>query len=163
MLGSAYWYRPMAAMVIMAASTVFMTQSPSGAQDEVKPVRALLVIGGCCHDYNKQKDLITQGISKFANVQWKIAYDSINGTTVPHRQRRRVRGAGRRGDEGGGVGVAGLPGVGVPGVGVVGAEAPVSPACAPDEPPKRSLSAASSEPAQAILSPKATATADRRG
>lgn len=49
------------------------------AQDD-KPIRALLVLGGCCHDYSKQKDLITQGISKRANVQWVIAYDPDTGT-----------------------------------------------------------------------------------
>jgi len=40
-----------------------------------KPIRALLVIGGCCHDYAKQKDILTKGISERANVEWTIAYD----------------------------------------------------------------------------------------
>jgi type 1 glutamine amidotransferase len=46
----------------------------AGLQDE-KPIRALLVIGGCCHDYEKQKDVITKGVSARANVAWKIAYE----------------------------------------------------------------------------------------
>jgi type 1 glutamine amidotransferase len=45
-----------------------------------QPIRALLVIGGCCHDYEKQKDILTQGISARANVQWTIAYDPDKGT-----------------------------------------------------------------------------------
>lgn len=45
-----------------------------------EPIRALLVLGGCCHDYKTQQTLITQGISKRANVRWKIAYDSDTGT-----------------------------------------------------------------------------------
>ena len=49
------------------------------AQDD-KPIRALLVLGGCCHDYEKQKDIITKGISERANVQWSIAYDPDKGT-----------------------------------------------------------------------------------
>jgi type 1 glutamine amidotransferase len=48
--------------------------------DEPKPIRALLVIGGCCHDYAKQKDILTQGISARANVQWVIAYDPDTST-----------------------------------------------------------------------------------
>jgi len=48
------------------------------AQDQ--PVRALLVIGGCCHDYAVQKDLLTKGISARANVQWTIAYDPDKST-----------------------------------------------------------------------------------
>ena len=50
------------------------------AADEPKPIRALLVIGGCCHDYEKQKDILTKGISARANVQWVIAYDPDKGT-----------------------------------------------------------------------------------
>ncbi len=48
--------------------------------EDSKPVRALLVIGGCCHDYAKQKDLLTKGVSSRANVQWAIAYDADKGT-----------------------------------------------------------------------------------
>ena len=33
------------------------------AADDAEPIKALLVIGGCCHDYDKQKDLLTKGIS----------------------------------------------------------------------------------------------------
>jgi type 1 glutamine amidotransferase len=50
------------------------------ADDASGPIRALLVIGGCCHDYAKQKDVLTQGISARANVQWAIAYDPDTGT-----------------------------------------------------------------------------------
>ncbi|OWK45650.1 hypothetical protein FRUB_01981 [Fimbriiglobus ruber] len=48
--------------------------------DADKPIRALLVLGGCCHDYAKQKDAIAAGVSKRANVQWAIAYDKDTGT-----------------------------------------------------------------------------------
>lgn len=50
------------------------------ADDPDQPIRALLVIGGCCHDYANQKDIITKGISARANVQWTIAYDPDKGT-----------------------------------------------------------------------------------
>jgi type 1 glutamine amidotransferase len=49
------------------------------AEDD-KPIRALLVLGGCCHDYKKQQELLTTGISARANVQWAIAYDPDTGT-----------------------------------------------------------------------------------
>jgi type 1 glutamine amidotransferase len=52
------------------------------ADDDPPPVRALLVIGGCCHAYDKQKDVLTKGISARANVQWVIAYDP--DTTTKH-------------------------------------------------------------------------------
>jgi type 1 glutamine amidotransferase len=60
---------------------VALVSGPGRAQaEDVPPIRALLVIGGCCHDYNKQKDIITKGISARANVQWVISYDDDKGT-----------------------------------------------------------------------------------
>ncbi len=54
--------------------------APPAPADADAPVRALLVIGGCCHDYAKQKDILTKGISARANVSWAIAYDPDKGT-----------------------------------------------------------------------------------
>jgi type 1 glutamine amidotransferase len=53
---------------------------PLPAADETKPIRALLVIGGCCHDYKKQQDLLMKGISARANVQWAVSYDPTDKT-----------------------------------------------------------------------------------
>ena len=66
-------------MTKLALSAIALALLPAPAQDE-KPIRALLVLGGCCHDYEKQKDIITKGISERANVQWAIAYDPDKGT-----------------------------------------------------------------------------------
>jgi len=61
------------------AAALLMFPSSQAAQEE-KPIRALLVLGGCCHDYEKQKDIITKGVSALANVSWTIAYDPDKGT-----------------------------------------------------------------------------------
>jgi type 1 glutamine amidotransferase len=66
---------PVALMIALAVGL-----SPVPAADEAKPIRALLVLGGCCHDYKKQQELITKGVSARANVQWAIAYDPDTGT-----------------------------------------------------------------------------------
>lgn len=50
------------------------------ARAEDKPIKALFVCGGCCHDYEHQKDIITQGISARAPVVWTISYDPDKGT-----------------------------------------------------------------------------------
>jgi type 1 glutamine amidotransferase len=50
------------------------------ARSDDRPLRALLVIGGCCHDYEKQKDVLTQGISARTTVAWTVAYDPDRGT-----------------------------------------------------------------------------------
>lgn len=49
----------------------------------VEPIHALLIAGGCCHDYAAQKDLLTKGISARANVTWDIAVEGIG--TRNHR------------------------------------------------------------------------------
>lgn len=65
----------------LLALLAFVSLPVARAQDGAdKPIRALLVLGGCCHEYDKQKDIITQGISKRANVEWSIAYDPDKGT-----------------------------------------------------------------------------------
>lgn len=48
-------------------------------EEKAKPIRALLVIGGCCHDYAKQKDILTKGIADRANVEWTVSYDPDKG------------------------------------------------------------------------------------
>lgn len=55
--------------------------SPAQATEPaVKPLRALLVLGGCCHDYNTQQHLLSEGISARAHVDVVIAYDPDTGT-----------------------------------------------------------------------------------
>lgn len=50
------------------------------AEEKVKPIRALLVLGGCCHDYKMQQVILTQGIGARAHIEWTIAYDPDTGT-----------------------------------------------------------------------------------
>ena len=40
-----------------------------------EPLRALLITGGCCHDYEAQKKILTDGISARANVTWTIVHE----------------------------------------------------------------------------------------
>jgi uncharacterized protein len=48
--------------------------------DEVKPVRALLITGGGYHDYEKQKTLLTEGISERIKVDWTIVHKDAGET-----------------------------------------------------------------------------------
>ena len=51
------------------------------AEDKPKPLRALMVCGGCCHDYAAQKKILSEGISALANVEWTIVQeDAPKGT-----------------------------------------------------------------------------------
>ena len=44
-----------------------LTINPAGAA-EPKPLRVLLITGGCCHDYATQKDILKQGLEARAHV-----------------------------------------------------------------------------------------------
>jgi type 1 glutamine amidotransferase len=76
--------RLLTGFTVVALGAVIVGAAPTGAAPaaDAKPVRALLVIGGCCHDYKKQQELLTKGISDRANVQWAVAYDP--DTTTKH-------------------------------------------------------------------------------
>jgi type 1 glutamine amidotransferase len=65
----------------LAACQILLADA-ARAEERDKPIRALLVIGGCCHDYAKQKDIVTHGVSERASVAWTIAYDP--DTTTSH-------------------------------------------------------------------------------
>lgn len=49
----------------------------------VKPLRALLITGGCCHDYGKQKVIIPGGVSARAKVDWTIVHEG--GSSRDHK------------------------------------------------------------------------------
>lgn len=40
-----------------------------------KPLRALMITGGCCHDYENQKRILAEGISARARVEWTVVHE----------------------------------------------------------------------------------------
>ena len=50
------------------------------AQDE-KPIRALLVLGGCCHDYALQSKILMDAVNRALPVDWTVAIQGGRGTT----------------------------------------------------------------------------------
>jgi hypothetical protein len=69
----------------MVVSLVIGPALGAGAQESnARPaaLRALLVLGGCCHDYAAQKDLLKAGLESRANVTVDVLY-SPDTTTAP--------------------------------------------------------------------------------
>jgi putative membrane-bound dehydrogenase-like protein len=52
-------------------------------EDANKPLKALLITGGCCHDYAKQHEVIAKGIQSRANVQVDVIWTDDKGTNPP--------------------------------------------------------------------------------
>jgi putative membrane-bound dehydrogenase-like protein len=50
------------------------------AQDPVTPVRALLIVGGCCHDYDNQKQIIKKGLEQSGQIEVTVVHQGGTGT-----------------------------------------------------------------------------------
>ncbi|MEQ1751306.1 MAG: hypothetical protein ABL974_17920, partial [Prosthecobacter sp.] len=48
-----------------------------------EPLKALLIAGGCCHDYAKQHEVIAKGIQSRANVQVDVIWTDDKSTNPP--------------------------------------------------------------------------------
>ena len=48
-----------------------------------KPLRILLITGGCCHDYAKQKDILKEGIEKRLNAEVVQVHTDDKSTKPP--------------------------------------------------------------------------------
>ncbi|MES2708997.1 MAG: ThuA domain-containing protein [Verrucomicrobiota bacterium] len=55
-------------------------KAPAPAPAAVKPLKALLVLGGCCHDYGKQKDILKAGLEERANIVVDVCYSDDKST-----------------------------------------------------------------------------------
>ena len=45
-----------------------------------KPIKALLITGGCCHNYLFQAAALTKGVEAYADIEWTIERDPRTGT-----------------------------------------------------------------------------------
>jgi uncharacterized protein len=64
---------------VLLTSAVVAAQSPdatqSSAAQEQTSVKALMITGGCCHDYQNQKQIISEGLSKrVGGIEWTILH-----------------------------------------------------------------------------------------
>ena len=55
----------------------------SASAADVKPLRVLLITGGCCHDYARQKDILKEGLEKRANVVVTQVHTDDGSTKPP--------------------------------------------------------------------------------
>ena len=65
-------------LAIVALATLSAATNLRAA--EPKPLKALLIVGGCCHDYTFQKRIIADGISARAHVEFTVVQDGGSST-----------------------------------------------------------------------------------
>ncbi|MEK9950251.1 MAG: ThuA domain-containing protein [Verrucomicrobiales bacterium] len=49
-------------------------------EGETHPIKALLVTGGCCHNYPAQTQALQEGLSPYAKIDWTVIHEGGNGT-----------------------------------------------------------------------------------
>jgi hypothetical protein len=70
----------LASLTLAAAASVHAQETKPAA---VKPLKILLVTGGCCHDYTKQKDILKKGIEERINAKVTQFHTDDPGTSPP--------------------------------------------------------------------------------
>lgn len=69
--------------VIVLSGSLWPSQAEAVVNKAVAPLRGMLITGGCCHDYETQKKIITQGLSQRVNIEWEIIHEG--GTSKAHK------------------------------------------------------------------------------
>ena len=57
-----------------------LSLSTAVSAEEEKPLRALLITGGCCHNYKLQAAALTNTVGKLVTAEWTIVNEGGNGT-----------------------------------------------------------------------------------
>src|SRR5258706_2151333 len=60
--------------------SMFCAMAAVNCFGEEKPIRALIVTGGCSHNYAFQSQAITQAVGKVADVKWTVLQDPRTDT-----------------------------------------------------------------------------------
>jgi type 1 glutamine amidotransferase len=67
-------------VALFVAGLFFVATSTSGFGAEQKPLRALLVTGGCCHNYSFQAQQLTNAVAKLTPTEWTVVNEGGSGT-----------------------------------------------------------------------------------
>lgn len=73
-------HRPSKIVIALLFTLVTSHVASPGHAAEPKPLRALLIAGGCCHDYAQQKEVLKLGLEARANVQVEVVYSPDTST-----------------------------------------------------------------------------------
>ncbi len=63
---------------LTACAALFYAGVTLMAAQAAEPIKALMITGGCCHDYEHQKKILSEGITARANVVWTIVHEGDN-------------------------------------------------------------------------------------
>lgn len=77
-------FLPLFAIAILMPQGLFsQIKSPGEIVGTEKPLRALLICGGCCHDYAEQHKILSDGIQARANIRVDVWWTDDKSTNPP--------------------------------------------------------------------------------
>ena len=62
------------------AAVVLVAGCHSASSASKKPLRALLITGGCCHNYKLQSESLTNAVAQLTPVEWTVVNEGGSGT-----------------------------------------------------------------------------------
>ncbi len=71
---------------LVAVLACFVSQAePSKEKPEPKKLRGLHLTGGCCHDYETQKEILTSGLGERLAIDWTILHEPDKKRSFAHQ------------------------------------------------------------------------------
>jgi len=67
-------------LLLLTAGLWLASFSTTPAADSARPLRALLITGGCCHNYKLQSETLTNAVAKLTAVEWTVVNEGGTGT-----------------------------------------------------------------------------------
>ena len=64
-------------LTLLSLSLLAVAPASSDAAEKGKAkLKGLLITGGCCHDYPRQTEIITEGISQRVSIEWDVIHEA---------------------------------------------------------------------------------------
>src|SRR5690554_1615770 len=63
-------------LLVLFTTMPFFTFCSAAQNEANRPISVLYVTGGCCHDYEAQMDLLTEGLSNRLEIDWTIDFEA---------------------------------------------------------------------------------------
>lgn len=73
-------FKPFAILSLLCVAAAAAAAQAADPKQPAEPLNALLITGGCCHNYIFQSKALTEGVSKTVNVKWTVVNEGGTGT-----------------------------------------------------------------------------------
>jgi type 1 glutamine amidotransferase len=67
-------------LTVLYAGIFLVAGCHSNSSASKKPLRALLITGGCCHNYKLQSEMLTNAVSQLTPTEWTVVNEGGSGT-----------------------------------------------------------------------------------